>query len=64
MPEIEEIWEKVLSRDPELIRKGFFDLKNTDRCHVKTHLLKMATEIGWQPEQKISAQIALDAIKE
>ena len=64
MLEIQEIWERILSRDPESVRKGFTALNRTDRRLVKTHLQKMATEIGWQPEQKISAQITLDAIKE
>jgi hypothetical protein len=64
MLEIEEIWEQVLCRDSESIRKAFAALDRNDRRSLTIHLQKMVTETGWQPEQRKSAQIALDAIKE
>ena len=64
MLEIEEIWDQVLSRDPESIQKAFSVLDRIDRRSLTVHLQKMAKESGWQPEQRKSAQIALDAIKE
>jgi len=64
MLEIDEFWEQVLSRDNESIRKAFDALDRNDRRNLTVHLQKMATETGWQPEQRKSAQLALDAIKE
>lgn len=59
----EQAWESILSRNPEAIRKAFSRLDEPARQAVLAHLRKMVTESGWHPEQVISAQAALEALK-
>lgn len=54
----------LLSRQPDEIEQVYASLDPDQRDAVLDHLHKMATESGWQPEQRISAQAALDAIKD
>lgn len=63
MNSIEDLWDALLSRDPERIQKTYRDLSESDRKAVVDHLIKMGTEDGWHSTQKQSAQIALDAFK-
>ena len=56
------IWELILSRQPEVIGKVYASLDPDYRKAVQDHLRRMVSEPGWQPEQRISAQAALDAI--
>jgi len=58
----ESIWEVLLSRDPKPILLAFESLQPAQKEAVREHLQKMVAETGWQPEQRISAQAALDAI--
>ena len=57
-----DIWEMILSRQPDVIEKVYASLEPDQREAVLDHLHKMVTASGWQPEQRISAQAALDAI--
>jgi hypothetical protein len=59
-----EIWEHILSRDPDLIQKAYSSLNKDERQSLMGHLVKMTTETGWHPEQKESALIAMKIIEE
>jgi hypothetical protein len=59
---LEEFWDRLLSRQPARIRQAFGSLDEAEREAVLAHLLKMASEPGWQPEQRESAQSALMAL--
>lgn len=61
---IENIWEMLLSRELEWIRVAFETLDSQEKKAVRAHLHKMVEEPGWQPEQRISAQAALEALPE
>ena len=63
MNSIEQFWDDLLSRDPTRIKKTYETLAESDRQSVVEHLTSMTTEEGWQPSQKRSAQIALEAIQ-
>jgi len=58
----EELWENLLSRYPKRIWEAFAALDVDQQQAVQEHLEGMIHEPGWQPEQRISAQAALDAI--
>ncbi len=61
---LEILWDDLLSEQPETIRTAFAALDKTDQNTVLTHLERMASEAGWQPEQRRSARAALKAIKD
>lgn len=58
----EDIWGMLLSRQPVMIEKAFASLESEQQNVVLDHLQRMVTEPGWQPEQRVSAQAALDTI--
>ena len=58
----DNIWEVLLSRDPVRILTVYDALPLEQKRAVQAHLEKMAGEPGWQPEQRLSAQAALDAL--
>lgn len=60
---LEILWDALLSRDPEQVRKAFDCLSPRIQRDILAHLHRMATEPDWHPEQRISAQAALDALK-
>jgi len=60
----EQIWEAILSRQPDVIRRAFLQLDEASRASVMAHLHKMAVGEGWQAEQSNSARIAIDALKD
>jgi len=60
---LEDIWDKLLSGHPEDVRAVFSSLNAEERLAVIDHLQRMASEAGWQPEQSLSAQSALQALK-
>ena len=60
---LEETWSALLSRDKREILRAFNALDETSRKVVIEHLKKMATEEGWHPEQVVSAENALSAIR-
>ena len=57
------LWDSLLSRDLPRVRNAFFTLAPADQDAVRDHLERMASEPGWLPEQRLSAQMALDALK-
>ncbi len=59
---IEHLWEELLSRYPKRIWEAFATLNLDQQQAVLEHLERMVKETGWQPEQRKSAQAALDAI--
>lgn len=60
---LELLWDRLLSREPELIQQAFASLEPVERQAISAHLERMAGEPGWQPEQRASAQAALDATR-
>lgn len=61
---LERLWEQLLSKEPEQIRAAFRILDPASQRAVLAHLRRMAAEEGWQPAQRLSAQAALDALKD
>jgi hypothetical protein len=51
--ELEHLWEELLSRRPEKVRTAFASLDENERRAVQAH-----------PEQRLSAQAALEAISQ
>lgn len=62
MNELEAIWDSLLSRDQEEIRKKFSELDTDSKKVILGHLHNMINESGWHPEQVASARIALQAL--
>jgi hypothetical protein len=60
---IEDLWNGLLSRQPELVRAAFSSLDLAERTAVLAHLQRIVNEAGWHPEQRLSAQAALDALE-
>lgn len=58
----EYLWETLLSREPGGILLAYESLQPDQKIAILEHLQKMVSESGWQPEQRNSAQAALDAI--
>lgn len=61
---LENLWVRLLSRDPDQVREIFATLDPESRKAVLDHLQHMADEDGWHPEQCLSAQQALEALRE
>lgn len=61
---LEKTWDAILSRDKDAIQHGFDALDDESQKAVLQHLRKMATEVGWHPEQVRSAQIALRSLEQ
>ncbi len=61
-PEI--LWAGILSRDSRLILNMWDQLDVDEQDAIHTHLTKMATESGWTEPQRISAQAALDVLRD
>ncbi len=62
LPPLETLWERLLSRDAELIRNTFEQIAPEDRQTALEHLQRMASEPGWHLEQRLSAQAALETL--
>jgi hypothetical protein len=66
MPEtsdhLENLWDSLLSRETHLIRAAYASLTEDEQAAVLAHLQRMAVEDGWHPQQRLSAQAALDAL--
>ena len=62
--ELEPLWERLLSREEMQVKTAFSSLSESEQEAVLIHLRRMAQEDGWHSEQRISAQIALDVLKE
>jgi len=61
---IENLWEVMLSRNPARIIAVFQALSEEDQTLVFQHLKLMATDKGWHPEQRFSADSALNVIND
>ncbi len=59
---LEWLWDCLLSRQAERVQEAFAGLQPDEQHAVLEHLQRMATESGWHPEQRLSAQAALEAI--
>jgi hypothetical protein len=60
---LEVLWNDLLSRQPELIRAAYDSLDEQNQKVVFTHLQRMVSETGWQPEQVASAEAAIQALE-
>jgi hypothetical protein len=56
------LWETLISREHDRILRAYESLQPDQKIAILEHLQKMVSESGWQPEQRNSAQAALDAI--
>lgn len=59
---LEIFWDAILSRNSELIQIACSELDEKERMELIAHLRRMVNEEGWHPEQRKSAQAALDII--
>lgn len=59
---LEQVWDDLLSRDPEKIRARFATLDRQNQTTVLAHLARMTSEPGWHAEQVASAALALEWI--
>lgn len=59
---IQYTWEALLSRQPEQVLSAYQHATPAEQAAILIHLQRMTSEDGWQPEQKLSAQIALQVI--
>jgi hypothetical protein len=62
--DLEVFWSNILSRDAERIRAAWEKLADDEKTTVYNHLTRMITEDDWTEPQRISAQAALDALKD
>jgi hypothetical protein len=62
LPNLEDLWDRLLSRQPQQVRAAFKRLSTAEQKTVRDHLQRMASEPGWHPEQQRSAQAALEAL--
>ena len=61
-PEI--LWDMILSKKPDLIRKTWKALSREEQKSVLDHLIEMANRPGWMNQQQASAKVAVDVIAE
>jgi hypothetical protein len=61
--DLDSLWDKLLSRRPELIRAAFEGLNPSEQGSVLAHLGRMASEPGWHSQQRASARAALKALE-
>jgi hypothetical protein len=61
--QLEALWNDLLSRQEKLVREAFNSLDPTSQRSVLLHLKRMVSESGWQPEQRISAKVAIRALE-
>jgi hypothetical protein len=60
---LEELWNDLLSRQAELIIAAFDKLDESSQKTVFAHLQHMAHDMGWHPEQRKSASVALQVLE-
>ena len=60
---LEIFWDNMLSRVPDRVRAAFAMLQVEERQAVLEHLRTMASEPGWHPEQRRSAEAALEVLE-
>lgn len=64
MNPLELLWDQLLSRQPELVRKAYSELALPEQQAVRLHLEHMINEPGWHPEQRLSAWVAIQALSD
>ena len=64
MPELEHIWEALLSGDPARIRRVWDDLTDDEAVSVLAHLGRMRDEEGWDASRREAAAIALQVLRD
>ncbi len=62
METLESLWNELLSRRPQRIRRAFARLSHEEQQSVRAHLQRMVEEAGWHAEQVRSARAALKAL--
>lgn len=60
----QEFWDQLLSGEPAGVWAAFGGLDESAKRAVVAHLGRMASEPGWQPEQRALAQAALGFLGE
>lgn len=58
----EELWGRLLSEEPDLIRAAWMKLSQEEREIIRKHLQAMSQEDGWQAGQRRSARAALQCL--
>jgi HPt (histidine-containing phosphotransfer) domain-containing protein len=61
--DVEQLWDHLLSRQPDSIRYAYSTLDAQGQQAVMEHLHRMASEAGWQAEQRLSARAALQVLE-
>jgi uncharacterized protein with von Willebrand factor type A (vWA) domain len=61
---LERLWDQLLSRQADEVRQAFLGLAPLDRQAVLAHLQRMSQETDWHPEQRKSADFALQTLAE
>lgn len=62
--ELEYLWDNLLSRNPQQILKVFIPSEEINQKNILEHLNRMVHEPDWHPEQRRSAQFALDVLRD
>ena len=62
MNHLEKLWDDLLSRQPGPIKTAYSSLDSAGQQTVIAHLQRMVTETGWQPDQRLSAEVALQVL--
>lgn len=57
--ELDQLWDGLLSRQEDQVWEAYRSLDAKEQEAVFAHLMRMANESGWHPEQRRSAQAAL-----
>jgi hypothetical protein len=63
MEYLEDVWDAILSRQPDLIWQSYNNLDRASQKVVITHLHRMVSEPDWHPEQQVSAKTALEVLE-
>ena len=64
MPELEEVWEAILSGEAPRIRRAWEDLTDEEALAVLAHLARMTEEPDWAPAQREAAATALRVLRD
>jgi hypothetical protein len=60
--DLEKLWNDLLSRETKKVKMAFARLDKENQQAILQHLTRMSTEPGWHPEQRASAEVALQAL--
>ena len=60
--DLEILWDRLLSRQDDLVQEAFQELSSEEQAAVRDHLERMCNETDWHSEQQKSAQAALKAL--